>query len=265
MDIWIGLLGSGAIAYAAYRKRSLSLSGAWAAVVVGTILFSAGSLPWFGTLIAFFLSATLLTKWKSKAKAELEANYEKTGRRDAGQVLANGALGVLLCLCDAVWQDPLWWYAFLGAMATVNSDTWATEVGGLSKRPPRFILNGKRVLPGTSGGVTPLGLLASLCGGLFIGGVAWMLAFLTGAQMSLPVLLLICGAAGLAGSFFDSLLGATCQAMFQCPVCGKETERREHCGGQTAVLRGISWLNNDLVNLTASVFGAGVALVLSFL
>ncbi|ARU59745.1 hypothetical protein CBW65_00800 [Tumebacillus avium] len=263
MDWIFGCFGSALIAFLAYQKRSLTLSGALAAVFVGTVLYGAGSLPWFGTLILFFLSSTLLTKWKGKAKAELEANYEKTGRRDAGQVLANGGLGVLLCLLAWVWPHPLWWWAFLGVMATVNSDTWATEVGGLSKRPPRFLLNLKPVAPGTSGGVSGLGLLASLFGGLFIGASAWLLTFVTGQPMSFGELLLIGGVSGLAGSLFDSLLGATLQAMFKCTVCGKETERREHCGQQTALHRGLPVLSNDLVNLAASLFGGGIAMLLS--
>ncbi|TCP53779.1 uncharacterized protein (TIGR00297 family) [Tumebacillus sp. BK434] len=257
---WIlGLCGSALIAFLAYQKRSLTLSGALAAVLVGTVLYGAGSLPWFGTLILFFLSSTLLTKWKTNAKSELEANYEKTGRRDAGQVFANGGLGVLLCLLAWLWPHPLWWWAFLGVMATVNADTWATEVGGLSKRPPRFLLTLRQVAPGTSGGVSGLGLLASLLGGLFIGGSAWGLSLGTDLAEHRYALLWIGGAAGLFGSLFDSLLGATLQAMFKCPVCGKETERREHCKTPTLHLRGLPFLSNDLVNLAASAFGGAVA------
>ncbi|MGZ4122927.1 MAG: DUF92 domain-containing protein, partial [Tumebacillaceae bacterium] len=57
MDWWIGLLGSVLIAGLAYWKRSLSLSGAVAAVVVGTLLYGLGSVAWFGTLILFFVSS----------------------------------------------------------------------------------------------------------------------------------------------------------------------------------------------------------------
>ncbi|ASS74497.1 hypothetical protein CIG75_05470 [Tumebacillus algifaecis] len=265
MDALIGFAGSALIALLAYRKRSLTVSGAWAAVVVGTILYGVGSLPWFGTLIFFFISSTLLTKWKQHAKAELEANYEKTGQRDAGQVFANGGLAVLLCLGAWAWPHPFWWYAFLGVMATVTSDTWATEVGGLSKRPPRFLLTGKQVAPGTSGGVTRMGLSASLLGGVLIGAVAWGLAVVSEGEMNLLQLLMIGGVAGLAGSLFDSLLGATWQAMFKCSVCGALTERREHCGQQTLKVRGLPFLSNDLVNLAASLFGGAVAVLLSLL
>jgi uncharacterized membrane protein len=61
---------------------------------------------------------------------------------------------------------------------------------------------------------------------------------------------------------FDSLLGATIQAIYYCPLCHKETERHplHTCGTSTSQRRGWYWLNNDLVNFLASVVGAGSAL-----
>jgi uncharacterized membrane protein len=74
------------------------------------------------------------------------------------------------------------------------------------------------------------------------------------------VLLLAATAGGLAGSLFDSLLGATLQAIYWCDACQKETEREVHrCGTDTRLLRGWSWLGNDLVNFLASIMGALVA------
>ncbi len=61
----------------------------------------------------------------------------------------------------------------------------------------------------------------------------------------------------MAGSLFDSLLGATVQATYYCPQCGKETERPIHrCGRQPIYIRGWHWLDNDWVNLLASLAGA---------
>jgi uncharacterized membrane protein len=70
-------------------------------------------------------------------------------------------------------------------------------------------------------------------------------------------LFLAAAVGGVAGSLFDSLLGATVQAIYWCDGCQKETERRVHrCGVETRRLRGWPWLNNDLVNFAASAVGA---------
>ncbi len=49
-----GLAGSLLIAGLAYRRSSLSASGAWSAAAMGTAYFVLGGPVWFGTLIAFF-------------------------------------------------------------------------------------------------------------------------------------------------------------------------------------------------------------------
>jgi uncharacterized protein (TIGR00297 family) len=265
----IGLFGSLFIAGLAYWKRSLSFDGFLAAIAVGTVLYAAGSLAWFGTMIAFFLSSSLLSKWRHRQKAALETVYEKSGCRDAGQVLANGGLAVLLCLANQLVPHPLWWAAFLGVMATVNADTWATEIGGLSQRPPRSILTLRPVLPGTSGGVSALGLLASVLGGLFIGLAAYLLLQAQPAQMTttkIPpgslvdalAILPLATFGGLVGSLADSLLGARWQRLHSCAICGRELEALRHCDAPTHYRRGIRWLNNDAVNLVSSTFGGAV-------
>lgn len=272
---WIVGLGCSVIvAGAAFAKRSLSLSGALAAVIVGTLLYAAGNAAWFGTLLVFFITSTLLSKWKHRQKASVEANYAKSGRRDAGQVMANGGLAAVMCLGNMLWPSPFWWAAFVGIMATVNADTWATEIGGLSRSQPRSIVSGRKVPAGTSGGVTRLGLMASAAGGLLIGASAWALtggelnpanvpangAQDTGAAYSLWSLLVLGGIGGTIGSLTDSWLGAVCQVMYRCQVCGRDLEKNSHCDTAAQHVRGFRWMTNDLVNLTSSVIGGACSI-----
>ncbi|MCL6456749.1 MAG: DUF92 domain-containing protein [Gorillibacterium sp.] len=272
----VGFLCSLLIGGAAYWKGSLTRSGWVAAVAVGTLLFALGNLVWFACLIAFFVSSSVLSKWKRYVKRQAEASYEKSGGRDAWQVAANGLPGTLLCVAHAIWPSPLWLVSFVGIMAAVNADTWATEIGGLSRFRPRSILSGKPVPTGTSGGVSLLGTAASVVGAGFIGVSAWICLYLssgsatdaTGMAQSSNlellkvgvVLVLSAAIGGTIGAFVDSLLGATLQRMYRCTVCGSVVERQQHCGKPTEFVRGIRWMNNDAVNIISSLFGAVVAL-----
>ncbi|AZN40250.1 DUF92 domain-containing protein [Paenibacillus albus] len=262
--ILVGLIGSLLIAGLAYRVRSLSVSGAWSAALMGTCYVALGGPFWFGSLIAFFISSSLLSKWKKRhrKKQKAEANYAKSGRRDWLQVWANGGLGLLLCAGHALWPHGGWAFAFVGVMAAVNADTWATEIGALSAAAPRSILTGRRVAAGTSGGVTPLGSGAALAGAAFIGVAAALLAAAPPAPAgALPggALLAAAAVAGTAGAFADSLLGATVQAMYRCRACGSETERAEHCGVAAERVRGFAAMTNDAVNLASSALAGLLA------
>lgn len=273
MELGAGFAGSLLIAGLAYRKRSLSRSGFAAAVLLGTLLYAWGTAAWFGTLIAFFVTSSLLSHWKKQRKAAAESGYAKSGRRDAGQVLANGGLALALCALYSLAPAPAWWHAFIGVMATVTADTWATEIGGLSRTRPRHILTGRPVAPGTSGGVTPLGWGAAAAGGAFIGAAAWLLqripADATGAAGAmadpLPGLAVLGAACGLAGALADSLLGASVQRLYRCRHCRREVERREHCGAGTEPIRGWRWMTNDAVNLLSSAAGGLAAVGLGML
>ncbi|MEK4465389.1 DUF92 domain-containing protein [Paenibacillus sp. FSL E2-0190] len=262
----IGALGALIVAGAAYWKQSLSLSGMIAAVVMGTIYFGAGNAFWFGILLIFFITSSLLSKLHHDNKAELELTYAKTGRRDAGQVFANGGLGMVLVFLNAIFPNELWGFLFIGVMATVTSDTWATEIGTLSKKPPRSVLTGKVLPAGASGGVSSLGTLAAAAGGALIGASAWLLRMISGMPDHSFVLLTLAGlAGGLVGAFADSILGATVQQMNRCTVCGREVEGSQHCGAPAVHARGWKWMSNDAVNAISSILGGTAALLLSMI
>jgi uncharacterized protein (TIGR00297 family) len=263
----LGLVFSSFIGFVGYRQGALTASGAVGAIVVGTLIVGFGGWAWGLLLVAFFASSSLLSLYRRADKGAVSDKFAKGYRRDLGQTLANGSLGVLLALAYSLSPHPILLAAFVGAMASVNSDTWATEFGVLSRQTPRLVATGRAVPPGTSGGVTRDGSLAALGGGLFIGLCA--LLFIAGEHLALgqPILIAmvwplvpIGGVSGLAGAFFDSLLGASVQRIYYCQVCNTETEQAVHrCGSRSYPLRGWSWLNNDMVNFISSGIGALVA------
>lgn len=273
ISLIIGLLFSIIITFLAYRRGSLSQSGAAGALIVGTLIFGLGGWVWGVVLGVFFVSSSLLSHFKEREKAAVAEKFEKGHRRDIAQVFANGGLGAFIALLSVLVPESavpadMWFFLFIGIMATVTADTWATELGTLSKAAPRLITSGRVVEVGTSGGVSPLGTGVSFGGGLLIGLTAGLLAPLAGLlpwSATLPVAL-IGALSGAAGSLIDSLMGATVQQIYYCDTCRKETERKVHrCGTTTRPLRGWSWMNNDLVNLLSSVGGGGAAVLLAAL
>ena len=277
--ILLSLALAALVAGGGYRARALSGSGAAAAMVVGALVFGLGGAVWGLLLVFFFVSSSALSLWRAEDKREAEGRSSKDSRRDWGQVLANGGLGAVLALLQAAGRAGwLPWLAevdllpaFAGLMAAVTADTWATELGLLSPTPPRLITTGEEVAPGTSGGVTALGLTAAAAGGLAIGLVAVLGSIVSQLvalrsldlalvdTMALARLAFISPLAGLASAAADSLLGATAQAMFKDPR-GGQTERASGVRGQHVLLRGRRWMTNDRVNFLAGLLGALLAL-----
>jgi len=258
MQLILGILLAIIIAYLAFRARSLSRSGAYAAFVVGTVIFGLGGWGWAILLLTFFITSSALSRAFKERKREANEKYAKGGQRDAGQVFGNGGIATLFAALHVVFPEATWpWLGFAASLAAVNADTWATELGVLNPTAPRLITDlRKAVEKGTSGGVSPVGTLASLAGAGIIGLLAALL-LPTGIDWSV---FLWVTTAGLLGALFDSLLGATAQAIYYCPACQKETERNptHSCGTPTTQIRGWKWLDNDWVNFACGAFGVGV-------
>lgn len=253
----VGLVLSGAIAAGAWRRGALSASGAWAATGVGALIYAGGGGWWFGALGAFFVTSTLLGRVGAAAKAATKREFDKGDTRDAWQVVANGGVAAAAALGMMLWPDERWLYAFAGALATANGDTWATELGILSRGQPRSIVTLGRVPRGTSGAVSLLGLGATVAGAFVVAAVA---SFAAAEALRLVVVATV---AGTLGSLVDSLAGATVQTAYYCRGCARECESaRHHCGATAERTRGLPGFDNDLVNLVATLAGAVAAALL---
>ncbi len=249
------------IALASYRSRSLDRSGAIGAFAVGTCTLAAGART-TATLLAFFVTSSILSRVGGVRKTEARADIEKGGPRNLKQVAANGGLATLCALGALVSRDAdaqrRWRAAFAGAYAAATADTWATEIGTLSRGNPRSILTGKPLAPGLSGGVTRAGTLASLA------GAAWIAIFTSAFSRERSLRRFWATVtAGFAGALIDSLLGATLQDLRYCPTCERACEMNPHgCGARTTTIRGRSWMTNDIVNVSASAAGAALGALL---
>ena len=217
----------------------LAPGGVAAALAVGAAV--AWGYGWRGlvVLFAFFLSGSLLTQLAER----------RAPRRTARQVIANGGVAAV-----AAWLGA--WPAAVGAIAAATADTWATELGAFSPIAPRLITTGARVTRGASGGITALGTIGGVAGAAVIAALAQLVRPRGAAPGSAALI----AAAGVAGMLGDSLLGATVQAKYECPTCDARFESGNRvCHEPVRLTRGWRWLDNDAVNLAATLVGAAVA------
>lgn len=279
MDFFlIGLLIAVGVSVIAYRAHALNLNGAIAAAVLGTIVFGLGGVGWALIMLTFFISSSGLSKLSAVRKESSGLNFSKGSKRDAWQVAANGGMAGLLVLIDVIFSrfslestwSPFLWIGFAGSLAAANADTWATELGLLNPSKPLLISTLRKVPKGTSGAVSLVGTLASLTGSALIGGVA-VLSLMAGwgpsQELGLVAQFIIITFSGMVGSLVDSILGATIQSVYYCPICEKETEQHplHHCGALTNQKRGLSWINNDWVNAACTISAGITGLLLAIL
>lgn len=221
----------------------------------------------------------------SKIKGKLEEGHTEGGERGASQVFACSLIAVL-CAClrrifvgndgplldgAGLLGDQLT-LAYVAFFACCAGDTWASELGVLSKSKPRLVIKPwKQVPPGTNGGISLVGLAASAAGGtlmglihgLFVpGGIASLLPFNLGAISSAAfkkevlILSLVGFIGGFGGSLLDSLLGAAIQVTYYDT---EEEQIVKRAGPNSTKVGGFAFLSNEMVNVVSTALSALIA------
>jgi uncharacterized protein (TIGR00297 family) len=257
-----GLVLSLIIAGLAYKGKSLSTSGLVGTVVIGTSLFGFGGWQPFLLIVLFFVSSSVLTKFRYQRKAEIGVAEMKAGARNIWQTIGQGGVASIVAFVSALYPSS-WAPLMVGLIAAIgeaNADTWAVEIGVLSRKKPKLVTNlSKEVVPGTSGGISPLGEAAAFLGSVFIA----FFGIVTGlGGQNVLMALLVSVVSAFLGEHIDSILGATIQAVYYCPKCQKETERKIHrCGTATEHIRGLPFMSNEFVNFLGTASAAVLAVI----
>ena len=262
-SFWYLFLCMLAFALASYKTRQLTASGAIVAFFVGfgiTYFLGFGA---FTTMMLFFLSAGVLSKFaKIRSKFDAESIQKKGSRRDGMQVFANGGMALVAAVLYFFSPSIVVLVMFASSVAEAASDTFAGEIGILSKAEPISIITGRKMKAGLSGAVSALGSIAGLLGALLI-ALYWMSSFfaLSGKSFAYASIVAI---SGFFGCLMDSVLGATVQAHYYDQERERLTEHSVVNGRQLPLERGIRWVDNDLVNLMSNVIATllGASLVL---
>ena len=248
----------------AIKARALDKGGFLASVAVGYAIFLGGGWRWFVIIMSFFILGVATTLFRYEYKKSIGTAQEKGGARSWPNILANGGLAAAFGLAELAFGGSAFALLYIGAMSAAASDTVATELGLLSKSVPRLITRfGAKVPPGTSGGVTGLGFLGTIIAAGAIGTIAAVLGVVH--DVSPLVVVFVATTGGIAGSVADSVIGATVQRKGVCVVCGKTTENLVHCGKPTTHRSGFVPIENNVVNLLATIVGATASLALALL
>lgn len=163
------------------------------AVLFGAMMLYAG-LNYLALMLAFFALAIAATRYEYELKRDLGLYEHERGWEN---VLSNGLLPSLLALASP-FTGPM---PFIASVAAITADKFGSEIGVLAADDPVSIFDLKPVKPGTSGGISALGTVASLGGATAIGACGMLLFSLN------PTQALIVGVAGLVGSLVDTAFG----------------------------------------------------------
>lgn len=208
-----------------YHRKSLDFLGSLVMVIMGiVIIFSAGP-NWLFLIVLFLILCLIATRYAKKYKLKL-GQYEKT--RTAKNVISNGVVAFMMAAFGGYYMAFAG--GFIGAIATATADTLASEVGILDE--PRLVTTFKKVAPGTDGAVSMLGTVSGICGATIIGFASYFLGIIANPLAGILIAII----SGTIGCFMDSFLGAV-------------FERR-------------NLLNNEHVNLLATVTGAFIGILL---
>ena len=246
-----------AFALLAVLLNAIDERGFLASTFVGVSIIYGGGVSWFVVVAVFFTLGVVFTLYKYGYKKRLGSAQEKGGARSWPNILANGGIASAIALFNLTGPTIDLSALFLGAISASAADTVATELGLLSHNKPRLITNlTTTVTPGTSGGITLLGILGAVFASLVIGSMAFLLGLMSTNLVVMP----ICVIGGVFGACFDSVLGASVQRRGYCVICHKPTEALRHCGESTRVAGGVRYIENNVVNLLATVAGAAASL-----
>jgi len=223
-----------------YQRKALDIWGTLAMVIMGIIIIFSAGIHWL-ILILLFLILSLIATRHSKYYKQNLGIYE--GKRTAKNVISNGVVAFIMAAFGGVYLPIAGGFyipfagGFIGAIATATADTLASEIG--IHQTPRLITTLKKVPSGTDGAVSILGTVVGIIGAGVI-GIAAIILGINPDPNNLFLTLEIAIISGTVGCFMDSILGAV-------------LERR-------------NLINNEHVNLLATITGAivGIILVICF-
>lgn len=205
-----------------YARKAIDLLGSVFMIMMGVIIIFTPGAGVNWLILIFVFLILGLAFTRYKHQYKKEIKVYE-GTRTIRNVVSNGVVPFVM----AAFGN---YEGFIGSIATATADTMASEVGITST--PRLITTLKKVPPGTDGGISLIGTAAGIFGAGIIGISAYLLGIFPDPVKTLEIAVI----SGTIGCFVDSILGA--------------------------VLERKKYLNNEQVNLIATVCGALIGIIL---
>ena len=239
----------------AISKKALTRGGITSALVLDLAVTIAFGNSGFIVICIFFVGAVIVDKIKnaSKNKSRTDNDSDKDCRNYM-QVLSNGLVAFMSALGFLITKNSVFVVTFVASLAEAFSDTVASGIGAFASvtyDPFRR----RKCDNGISGGMSIEGTSASLVAAFLISAAAYFLK-MDGYGIKEFIIVLI---SAFLGAVFDSMLGSLVQVKYKCEICGKITEREEHCRMATVRHSGISNIDNDVVNMISCAFASILA------
>ncbi|MDD2409927.1 MAG: DUF92 domain-containing protein [Bacilli bacterium] len=236
--MFLSVLFPSILALFALYKNKITNSGIILSWLLGIIICCLGGYTAFLALTIVFILTILSDKIKS-------TRDDKT--RNIMQIISNVLTASICIVLFYFTSNNIFYIMYYCVIAGSLSDTLASSIGTLSKSKPINIFTLKKLKIGESGGVSLLGLFISLVGGMVMGSIYLI------AQFNLMNFIII-SVMGFLGSVFDSVIGTLFEAKYKCLKCHKKTNNKIHCMKKTKLIKGYSFIDNNMVNLLSNIF-----------
>lgn len=189
---------------ASVLAKKLTVPAALTGGLLAVLIFFGQGWTGIALMGSFFVLGTLATSWKKKRKEDLKLAQENEGRRNVGQVLANGGAAALIAISSLLFPQHanLFLLMTAAAFSSATADTVSSELGSVYGRKFYDVLTFKKGRRGDDGVISVEGCLAGLLGSIIITVVyAASKGFSSACWW-----IIVCGT---VGNLADSYLGAT--------------------------------------------------------
>ncbi|KAG5235259.1 protein VTE [Salix suchowensis] len=188
----------------------LSLSGIFAAFLLGNLTWRAFGPSGFLLVASYFVLGTAATKVKMAQKEAQGVAEKRKGRRGPGSVIGSSAAGCVcafLSIFGARGQAflALWRLGFVASFCTKLSDTVSSEIGKAYGKTTYLVTTFKVVPRGTEGAVSAEGTLAGLLASILLASIGCILGEINAPEA------VICVIASQIANVGESIIGAALQ------------------------------------------------------